>query len=221
VHDNDAPNTPGAGIAATVPVGTGILMSGGRNDTIAANLVVHNGAWGVLLNDYPDATLPYCDGGDPFFQVPPPFDQLFGPVVPCYFHSFGSRVHDNLFIANGGFRNPTNGDVANATLDYAIRNCFWGNHHLPKGKIRSSPLDIEDPDVLGTCQGAWVGDPVQQMALFAEALCDAYGPDSGACLPTDHYPRQVRVKLMSIPALPGMPDPCRDVPDNSWCPQRR
>jgi hypothetical protein len=219
VHDNNTADTPGAGIAATVPVGTGIVMSGGRNDAVEDNLIVRNGAWGVLLNDYPDATLPYCDGGDPFFNVPPPFDQLFGPVVPCYFHSFGTRVRYNLFSGNGRFRNPTNGDLANAAMDYAVRNCYYGNRHLSTGKLTSSPLGIENHDVLGSCTGAWVGDPAQQMVLFAEALCDAYGPLSGACLPTDNYPRQTKVKLMPVPELPGMPDPCAGVPANSWCPK--
>jgi hypothetical protein len=217
VHDNNTPNTPGEGIAATVPVGTGIVLSGGRNDTIARNLVAHNGAWGVLVNDYPDATLPDCVGGDAMFAVPPPFDQLFGPVVPCWFHAFGSRVDHNFFLHNGSFRNLTNGDVANATLDYAVRNCFRNNTHLPRGALTSSPLHIEDPDVLGTCKGAYVGDPAQQMALFAEVLCDAFGPGSGACSPQDKYPRQTRVDLLPIPALPGMPDPCAGVPANSWC----
>ena len=218
VHDNNTADTPAGGIAATVPVGTGILLSGGRNDTVADNLVARNGAWGVLLNDYPDPTLPYCDGGDAFFNVPPPFDQLFGPVVPCYFHAFGSHVQRNAFVDNGRFGNFTNGDVANAAMDYPTRNCFRGNRHLPAGALTSAPPDIEDPAVLGTCQGAWAGDPAQQMALFAEVLCDAFGPDSGACQPQDDYPRQTRVTLLPIPSLPGMADPCAGVPANSWCP---
>jgi hypothetical protein len=218
VHDNNTPNTPAEGIAATVPVGTGILLSGGRNDTIARNVVARNGAWGVLVNDYPDATLPDCQGGDAMFPVPPPFDQLFGPVVPCWFHAFGSRVDHNAFLHNGSFRNVTNGDVANATLDYAQRNCFRHNVHLPRGALTSSPEHIEDPGVLGTCKGAYVGDPAQQMALFAEVLCDAFGPGSGACSPHDRYPRQTGVDLLPVPALPGMPDPCAGVPTNAWCP---
>jgi hypothetical protein len=218
VHDNDNPNTPGEGIAATVPVGTGIIISGGRHDTIEHNLIDRNGAWGVLINDYPDATLPACDGGDPFFAVPPPFDQLFGPVIPCYFHAFGTHVRHNAFARNGGFGNLTNGDLADAALDYPVRNCFHGNVHPLGGRLTSAPAHIQDPDVLGACQGAWVGDPMQQMALFAEALCDAYGPDSGACQAQDNYPRQTGVELMPIPELPGMPNPCKGVPANTWCP---
>ncbi len=221
VHDNNTPNTPGEGIAATVPVGTGILISGGRNDTVRENLVQGNGAWGVLLNDYPDSSVGYCDGGDAFFAPPPPFDQLFGPVVPCYFHSFGTRVHDNRFVANGGFGNDTNGDVANATLDYPARNCFRANSHLKNDHLTSSPLDIQDPAVLGSCSGASVGDPLQQMSLFQQVLCDAFGPLSGACIVPGQYPTQTTVTLLPIPLLRGMEDPCDGVPSNSWCPGRQ
>ena len=217
VHDNNAPNTPAEGIAAIVPVGTGILISGGRNDTVRHNLIEGNGAWGVLLNDYPDASKPACVGGIPFFKPPPPFDQLLGPVIPCYFDSFGTRVHDNRFVGNGAFGNDTNGDLANAALDHPVRNCFWDNKHVENGKLTSSPKDIESPNVLGTCGGPWVGDPAQQIALFRQSFCDAFGPASGACILPNQYPRQTGVRLLPIPVERGMEDPCDGVPANTWC----
>ena len=216
VHDNNTPDTPGEGIAATVPVGTGILMSGGRNDTVRGNVVTGNGAWGILLNDYPDGTLPYCEGGQAWFAPPPPYDLILGPVIPCYFHSFGNRVSANLLLGNGGFGNATNGDLANAALDYPIRNCFHDNRDL-KGRVTSAPVDIQDPSVLGSCDGAWVGDPTQESTLFLQLLCDAFGPASGACAPPTAYPTQSTVALLPIPVERGMPDPCQGVPANSWC----
>jgi len=181
------------------------------------NLIRGNGAWGVLLNDYPDPSMPACDGGVPFFNPPSPFDQLLGPVVPCYFHSFGTRVHENLFGGNGGFGNPTNGDLANAALDFPIRNCFSKNRHQGPGGVTSAPLNIEDPAVLGTCNGPWVGDTWQQMLLFQQLLCDAFGPASGACTIPNQYPQPTGVELLPIPAKRGMEDPCEGVPANSWC----
>ncbi|HEX8990844.1 MAG TPA: hypothetical protein VF784_04130 [Anaerolineales bacterium] len=216
VHDNNNPNTPGEGIAATVPTGTGILLSGGRNDTVQGNLVTGNGAWGIMVNDYPDASLPYCDGGVPFFQPPPPYDQILGPVIPCYFHSFGNRVYRNRLAGNGTFGNNTNGDLANAVLDYPVRNCFFGNTDS-KGKLTSSPANLQDPAVAGSCTGTWTMDPSQGAPLFLELLCDAFGPASGACSPSDHYPTQTTVTLMPIPHERGMDDPCAGVPENSWC----
>jgi len=39
VHDNNNPNTPANSLAATVPVGSGIVLSGSQNDTVQYNLV--------------------------------------------------------------------------------------------------------------------------------------------------------------------------------------
>lgn len=217
VHDNNIADTPGAGIAANVPIGTGILISGGRYDIVRNNLVRGNGAWGVVLNDYPDASQPACNGGVAFFNPPPPFDQLLGPVVPCYFHSFGTRVYKNRFIGNGAFGNATNGDLANAALDYPLRNCFSGNKPMQNGKLTSAPSNIEDPTVLGTCDGPWVGDPAQQIALFQQLFCDAFGPASGACTSPNQYPQPTRVTLMPIPVERGMENPCDGAPANTWC----
>jgi hypothetical protein len=221
VHDNNTANTPSEGIAATVPIGTGILISGGRNDTVRQNLITGNGAWGVLVNDYPDGTLGACDGGDAFFNPPPPYDQILGPVIPCYFHAFGNRVSGNRFLGNGSFGNDTNGDLANAALDYPNRNCFFDNEELKKGKLTSSPVNIEDPAVLGSCSGPWVGDPAQETSLFLQLLCDAFGPASGACTSTNQYPTQTTVTLLPVPREPGMPNPCEGVPRNTWCPGDR
>ena len=49
VHDNNNPNVPAAGSAAAGPVGTGMSISGGRNDTVMNNRFVNNDAWGVIL----------------------------------------------------------------------------------------------------------------------------------------------------------------------------
>ena len=221
VHDNNNPNTPGNGIAGTVPVGTGILISGGRNNTVQRNLITNNGAWGVMLNDYPDGTQPACEGGDAFFAPPAPYDQILGPVVPCYFHSFGNRVFKNRFANNGTFGNPSNGDLANAVLDNPARNCFYDNKALKhNGKLTSSPVNIEDSAVLGTCAGPWIGDVNQESVLFLELLCDAFGPASGACLPGSAYPVTSAVTLLPIPHTRGMDEACEDVPSNSWCKEK-
>ncbi len=220
VHDNNNPNTPAEGIAATVPVGTGIIVSGGRNDTVRDNLVTGNGAWGILINDYADGSMPFCTGGDAFFNPPPPYDQILGPVIPCYFHAFGSQVSGNRFLGNGSFGNATNGALANAALNYPMRNCFFDNKELRGGTLTSSPANIEDPAVLGSCSGPWVGDPTQESSLILQLLCDAFGPVSGACSAPNQYPTQVTVTLMPIPRERSMPNPCQGVPKNSWCPDK-
>ncbi len=58
VHDNNNPNAPKAGNASNGPLGTGMTVSGGRNDTIMDNTFTNNGAWGILFAPFPDSGKP-------------------------------------------------------------------------------------------------------------------------------------------------------------------
>ena len=53
VHDNNNPNVPSAGAAALAPVGTGMSVSGGRNDTIIHNRFVEQQGLGRDLHPVP------------------------------------------------------------------------------------------------------------------------------------------------------------------------
>src|SRR5205807_1792658 len=64
VHDNNVANVPYAGSAGAGPVGTGISVSGGRNDTIIHNTFANNKAWGIIFVPFPDSGPP-CTGGTP------------------------------------------------------------------------------------------------------------------------------------------------------------
>ena len=224
VHDNNNPNTPAAGLAASVAVGTGIDLTGGQNNTVRYNLVSNNGSWGILLNDYADFAPPvaspsYCQGGQIDFTPPPPFDQLYGPMIPCYFNSFGNRVEGNLFYGNGSFGNATNGDMANAALAYPINNCFVDNSDLQTGSPSSSPSHLQSHAVAGVCGAPWNPDTAQEFMLIDQLGCASLGPASGACagLPPPLYPLQTQVQLIPIAREPGMSNPCAGVPANSWC----
>ena len=69
IHDNNNPNVPMSGSASFGPPGTGIVVSGGRFDTVTQNQITNNGAWGILLAPYPDQTPnpldtpSHCEGG--------------------------------------------------------------------------------------------------------------------------------------------------------------
>src|SRR2546423_2504925 len=54
VHDNNNANVPASGTAGDGPPGTGMVIAGGRHDTIKGNRVVNNGSWGILLGPFPD-----------------------------------------------------------------------------------------------------------------------------------------------------------------------
>lgn len=235
VHDNNNPNTPAAAgsLAATVAVGTGIDLTGGQNDTVQFNLVTNNGSWGILVNDYPDyspATVPtYCQGGLINYIPPAPFDLLYSPLlpIPCYFPAFGSRIIGNLLQGNGFFGNETNGDLANAVLAYPTNNCFRYNIDLKTGKPTSSPQNLQSPSVAGTCGKPWnltSPEVSEEIALTEELGCASLGLCTNLPFPLNpppSYPVQTQVKLFPIPHEQSMGDPCKGVPQNSWCKARK
>lgn len=222
VHDNNNPDTPSAGLTASAPVGTGINLSGGRNNWVRDNTIQGNGAWGILANDYPDFSTPngradWCAGGQLNYAPPPPYDKILGARVPCMFFSSGNRIEGNRFQGNGAFGNITNGDLGNLALPNAVNNCFRRNAGADGATLTTWPPRLQGVREAGVCGAAWDAGPAQIVPLMLEALCAAYGPSSGACLPGPGYPQPSGVKLMPIPQEPGMADPCAGVPANSWC----
>ena len=210
IHNNNNPNVPSAGSASLGPPGTGLVVSGGRYDTVSHNLVTHNGAWGILLAPFPDATSnpldtpSHCQGGELNF------------VVPCYYDDWGNEVAGNLMSGNGFFANPTNGDLAEISNQHDPGNCWHGNRSLGGGSVTSAPENLQVTHA--TCgvpnQGASLTDP-----LSAQVICatQAFGP----CPPTPgmDYPRQTDVHLLPLPRQRSMPHPLRGVPFGCrrWC----
>ena len=207
VHDNNNPDVPTAGSAAAGPVGTGISLSGARNDTVMDNVFANNGAWGTILVPYPDSGPP-CSGGTDLPGL-------------CLFDEYGDAVIGNTYSHNGFFKNPTNGDIGAVNLELSPPSCFGGNHELGGGSVSTSPPLLQS--LFPSCSGLPLPD---LNALFlAEVACDAQSisigpiPASAACLPGTHYPRRTQVVMHPLPSnLPTMPDPCTGVPANPWCP---
>jgi len=205
VHDNNNPNVPRAGTASNGPLGTGMTVSGGRNDTIMDNTFSNNGAWGILFAPFPDSSKPVlgqsCSGTGGSEM----------PGLGCVYEAYGNALLHNTFSHNGFFGNPSNSDFGQIVLTAGKpRNCFASNT-APDG---SSPADLEQTQP--TC------GPVQAKAtgagdLLNQALCDT---SFGACPAGAHYPASTGVVMHALPAgLPGMPNPCSGVPANPWCPQ--
>ena len=224
-HDNNNPNVPGAGtggLAGSAPVGTGIALAGIRNHTLFHNRFEHNGSWGVLVTDLPDQEDPpsdvpsqNCNGG---ISVLPTGMPAIGPLYSggalCYFQAFGNDVRDNTFRDNGFYKNPGNADIADIGLPHNPGNCFSGNTD-PAGLTAYPPAALLQSD-LYACNRPSAGDAT---LTLLQADCATHGllfpcPDT----PITHYPSTSSVVLHMPHAQPTMPNPCKDVPANPWCP---
>jgi len=201
VHDNNNPNAPGSGIAASAPVGSGIEISGGSFDTVRNNTVDHQGSWGIVVHDYPDT------------ETPPPVSNCEGgtqsPGV-CLFNARGNVVSGNTLSNNGSFGNPTNGDLANEPGQSNPRNCFFGN--TDAAGLTSDPANIETVDG-PPCDQPGTGD---DGTLAGELVC-ASGLAGQCPIPGASYPQQTQVQMLPLQPQQTMPNPCADVPDNPWC----
>ena len=217
VHDNNNPNVPGAGVAAAGPVGTGMTISGGRNDTVMNNTFSNNGAWGILFLPYPDnetppPNAPNCQGG-----------VYSNPSDVCLYDDWGNALLNNTFTNNGFWGNPTNGDFGEITETAAPTNCYSGNTDT-SGDLTSSPDNLQEQKPV--CNGNTV-PPDTNPELTNQVACDSqfFAPllptGSEPCTPGSYYPRTTDIVMQPLPPaseLPTMPNPCLDVPKNPWCP---
>ncbi|HMC70898.1 MAG TPA: hypothetical protein VKJ07_17205, partial [Mycobacteriales bacterium] len=231
VHDNNNPNVPQSGSAGAGPVGTGMVIAGGRHDTLLRNRIVGNKAWGILTTPYPDTEVPpsaigqHCQGGEPNFDL----SALgFTGTVPCYYSDWGNEIAHNTFSNNGGYGNPTNGDVGDishpAPEDPSATGNCWHDNTDTSGTFTESPSTLSATN--GSCPApAWPSaNAAEESILIAEVACDSQllfpcAPPPG--VPAS-YPQTTKVQLRPLPTakLPTMPDPCKGVPVNPWCPAK-
>ena len=211
--DNNNSSTPSSGSAAQGPYGTGLSLSGARNDTVIDNTFENNGAWGAILVPYPDSGKP-CTGG------------IVGWIGAgsCLFDESGDALLDNTFVHDGYFGNPTNGDFALTNLEPGPTDCFSGNQEQGGGAVVSTPSNAEQ--AYPTCNGqtvpASVNSNSQSGRFQNEVLCDSrvelVPGVKPPCLATDHYPQPSKVVMQPLPKhLATMPNPCAGVPANPWC----
>ena len=205
IENNNNPNVPEAGNAAAGPTGTGMTLSGGRNDTVMHNTVENNGAWGLLFVPYPDPNAPSlgqtCAGTGGH--------QVSG--LGCVYDPQNDTMLANTFKHNGYFKNPSNSDFGELTLSPHVQNCFAKNRD-PDGSFPKNLQTAEAKCSGKTTSGNAFG-PAQQ--LYFQALCDT---GLGSCPKGSKYPPRTGVVLHKLPTtLPTMPNPCSGVPANPWC----
>ncbi len=207
VHDNNNPSVPRAGSAAAGPTGTGMTISGGRNDTVMDNRFYDNGAWGILFVPYPDSSTPSdhqtCSGTG----------GVELPSLGCVYDPEGDALLHNTFTHDGYYGNPSNSDYGEITISaHEPQNCFVGNT-APDG---SAPTDLEQTQ--SSC-GQLTTATNASGPLLAQVLCDT---GFGGCPAGAKYPAPGAVVMHPLPKnIPTMPNPCLGVPTNAWCPDGR
>src|SRR6202035_132049 len=196
-----------AGSAGAGPVGTGMTISGGRNDTVIHNRFANNNAWGVAIVAYPDNHKP-CTGGTLN-------SKLLGHGS-CLYDDWGNAVIGNKFSDNGDYGNPTNGDFEQLNLESNPSNCFSHNKDS-SGHLNPDAANLQKQ--YPTCTTKSV-TPNINVPFLNEILCDTQVslPPFG-CQSGDHYPRRTKVVMHKLPKLSSMPNPCQGVPANPWCPR--
>jgi hypothetical protein len=207
VHDNNNANVPASGTAALGPVGTGIVIAGGRHDQVSNNRVTNNGAWGILIVPFPDTDTPppiaHCEGG------------TASPGL-CFFDPWGNRVAGNRLEHNGFFANETNGDLGDLSAQHDPGNCWHANRNRG-GDATSAPERLQQTHA--RCgipnAGADLSSP-----LSTQVICNTEVAGPCADQPGRHYPRATGAQTMPLPHQRTMPNPCVDLPANPWCPQR-
>jgi hypothetical protein len=208
VHDNNDPNVPAAGSAAAGPVGTGMSLSGARNDTVMDNLFANNGAWGTVVVPYPDSGNP-CTGGRKNYLG-----------IGCEFDEYGDAVIDNRYQNDGFFGNPSNGPFDQVNLASGEpTDCFAGNT-VVGGKLSGDAASLEHNDP--SCNGHHVAANLSGVFLDQVACDSGAAPELSLPCVAGSYPTMTSINngLHPLPPaskLPSMPDVCAGVPANPWC----
>jgi hypothetical protein len=218
VIENNNGATPTSGSAPGL-VGTGMTIAGGRNDLVVGNTFAGNGAWGILLVPYPGVE-----------EKPPPWvpaeDNCRGGIKAgegesetCDYEPYENEVEGNTFAANGGFGNPSNGDIGEVAdaVPATQNNCWHGNVEEGGGEPSSEPALIQVTH--GTCEQPNTGGEPTSSVLAAQAACDSQLVAECPSAPGANYPRSSDVKLLALPPQPSMANPCAGLPaaTNPWC----
>ena len=113
------------------------------------------------------------------------------------------------FSNNGYFRNPSNSDFGELTLNSGQpSNCFRGNV-APERDLAGEPQQTQQTCGVTTTSSDIGSD------LLGQVLCDT---GNGPCTSGMVYPQTTKVAMHPVPAgLPSMPNPCAGVPANAWC----
>jgi hypothetical protein len=112
-------------------------------------------------------------------------------------------VAGNALSANGGFGNPSNGNLAD------------GSHRRFFGIVGAEVVCATG--YLGPCDGT-VAPAIPKLAALAAAVHATPAPVRASA--PARYPQQTTVSAPRPPTQPSLANPCARVPANPWCPSR-
>jgi hypothetical protein len=161
--------------ATQVFLGAGIDIAGGQHDLVFKNDVSGQGSYGIvttILLNIPPGGFPNadCQGGRAL------------PALGCLFNASGDVIADNALQHNGTFTNPTNGDLADATVAGSAPNCYRGNTDR-SGPLTGAPPGLQAaPGCAAPRGGTFFGVPGAEVLCAARAYVDCQSGYGNAAL---------------------------------------
>ena len=154
-------------------VGVGIDIGGGHHDLVFKNDVSGQGSYGIVttiavtgLGGFPNAD---CQGGRAV------------PAAGCLFNASGDVIAENALQHNGTFTNPTNGDLADATVAGSAPNCYQGNTDR-SGRLTGAPPGPQEARGCASRGGTLFGVLGVEVLCAARVFGDCHGGTGNAAL---------------------------------------
>jgi len=229
---NNNPNVPVAGEAGVAPVGTGLAIEGGRNDTVMNNKFIGNEAWGVQFLPFPSSQTTNSALGLTCAGTGGVDGSSLGSALSCLYDPEGNHLVNNEFSGNGTLAGADGGDFGNLLVSgNELTNCFSGNTewnstfttqtgaatdvNANDGFPAQTPASCgtnKKPTLTPTASLLGVNSDV---TLLLAAECDA----GLLCIGANPFPQYTATEMAPVPStLPTMPNPCVGLAANAWCP---
>ena len=205
VHDNNNGDVPEAGNAEQRGrSGTGMTLSGGRNDTVMDNTFTNNGAWGTPSSRIPTAR---CQLHQKCSETTAA-TEISG--LGCVFETENDALEGNTYFHDGFYGNPSNADFGQ------IPPAQWLARQLLLRQQRAELQCAGQPRAAPAHVRRHHHDHQQRQHAARGGRVRHAGP--AVCPARTNYPPQTGVHLEPMPqGLPTMANPCAGVPSNPWC----
>ena len=161
--------------AAQVFLGAGIDIAGGKQDLVFDNDVSDQGSYGIVTTVYENTN----SGGFPHANCQ---EGLVLTAGVCFYNASGDLIADNRLRRNGAFENPTNGDLADATVADGTPNCYQDNADR-FGGLTTAPHGLQAASgCAASRRGTFFSVLGLQVVCAVRAFGDCHGGNGNAVL---------------------------------------